>query len=196
MNRRSMLKMAFGACAAMCAPLLLPWRKAETNNGEVVAVADPKCIGPVWGNGQIARIKRLLDQYEREQNESTRRFRTRLTEAMRSNVRPGSPACQLTTVTYRPTVQRRHKTDLIEIWIDGDTPWEDGLYDCGLIVISATCAASLDDAVLLTRLKKAFTIVITPPCVSRQGLLEQFKGRPVVLLADNLSVLGEYTKIS
>lgn len=66
MNRRSVLKTAIGACAA----LLFPWRKAiGTGNGEEVPVKDSKCIVETRPKGywdrkirQINRIQKLLDQ--------------------------------------------------------------------------------------------------------------------------------------
>jgi hypothetical protein len=161
--------------------LMLPWKKAK-GNGEVVLLTDPKHVGHItWPSGnldsmgglttvvdrQIARIKQLLQKAE-----------CRVGERLRAIAIQNGAKVHL----YRPTVQRWHKTNVIEIWWDEDCRSDDGLYDCGLVILSATLAESMgDDENLLNHLKEAFQVSISPQYRSRQGLFEEFNGTPVYI---------------
>lgn len=180
MNRRSMLKAATGACAV----LLFPWRKAEgrevNEDPRAAAMREmrwrTKVTTPGFRMDQIRRIKRLLEAHETEQWRGNRKLYRNLAVACEKY------GGELIFVTYNTTVKGDSCTsDVIEIWLDERHADKEGLCGCGLILLTASLAASMDDKKLLRHLEASLLVSMTPPYVSRQGMFRQFKGKPVVI---------------
>jgi hypothetical protein len=176
MNRRSMLTSAMAACAA----ILFPWRSAECAKINVDPLVTKmrkmwrrtKVITPHSRMVQIRRIEQMIERIYREEERSSQEIR-------RFALEKGYPvAIYYNNVTVRGDAL---SSDVISIWVDARSPDEDGLYRCGMVMLTASLAESMDDDNLLHNLKHSLFVATISPYVSRQGLLEEFKGKPVVL---------------
>ena len=169
MNRRSAIKAAIGTCAAV----LFPWRYASAAKTDNV--------------DQGERITRLLKAEGQCQHEARDRWATRENDAA------------IKTVTYRQWVERHGKTNVIDIWWDEQRPLDGGLYDCGLVCLSAETAASMDDKKLTKHLTEAFLVAISSGYVCQVGMFDQPTCKPVWIRkgqAVGLEYIGETANLA
>jgi hypothetical protein len=171
MNRRSMLKTAIGACVAVILPCLAIGRAKGGTNRRMKTRNRLK---------QLRRIKRMIKKIHRDEEQSF------LDLARVARECGSSPVCvERCDVDVAVDAMR---PDTLAIRIETRAPRkEDGLYRCGMVLLTASLSESMDDEKLLHHMRQSLFIAMLPPYVSRQGLLDDFNGRPVVLTEESTS---------